>query len=106
AVIALGFQLLNLALSPSIENLLIWTSILGGTLGRLIVGWLTTRHRVFPAWVGWAFIVEGLLSFLGGVVDLGSFTNVFSTIVILAGVIALLGYGYYLFRPRPAPAIA
>jgi hypothetical protein len=105
ALIALGFQLLNLNLSPAIDNLLIWTSAIGGTVGRLIVGWLTTRHRVFPAWVGWGLIVEGLLSLIG-LIDLGSFVDVYSTIVILVGVIALLGYGFYLLRPRATPAMA
>ena len=106
AVIALGFNLLDIEISQTLESLLIWTSILSGLVGRLLVGWLTTRHRVFPAWVGWALIVEGLLSAIGGLIDLGSFADVFTTVVIVVGVVALLGYGYYLLRPRVTPSVA
>ncbi len=106
AVIALGFQSLDLNLSPALEGLLFWTSVIAGTVGRLIVGWLTTRRGVFPAWVGVAFMIEGLL-FIGGSFDLGSFANVYNTLVILVGVAAVLGYGFYLLRaPRAAAALS
>jgi len=106
ALIALGFRLLDLNLATSIQSILIWTSILAGAAGRVIVGWLTTRHRVFPAWVGWAFLVEGLLVLLGGF-DLGAFTNTFVVIITLVGALALLGYGFYLLRqPQPASAMS
>jgi hypothetical protein len=106
AVIALGFQLLDIAISPAVENILFWTSAIGGSVGRLIVGWLTTRHEVFPAWVGWAFIVEGLLNAIGAVIDLGALTDAYVAIVILVGTVALPGYGYYLLRPRATPALS
>jgi hypothetical protein len=104
ALIALGFRLLDLPLSEGVQDVLIWISILSGLAGRLIVGWLTTRHRVFPAWVGWALMAEGVLLFPFG--DLGSIGNVLTIIVIVLGAVALLGYGYYLFRPRVTPAMA
>lgn len=105
AVIALGFSLLDIDISPTLENILFWTSAVGGLLGRVIVGWLTTRQRVFPAWAGWALLIEGLLNILYGALSLGSFDNVYTSITVLVGAIALLGYGFTLLRPRAAPAI-
>jgi hypothetical protein len=95
ALIAMGFQagLLN-------GTVLILTSAISGTVGRLIVGWLTTRGKVFPAWVGWAFILEGLLNFLGGVVQLGSLANGISILTTLIGAAALFGYGFIIFRKK------
>jgi hypothetical protein len=106
AVIALGFRLLDLPLSPTVVSILIWTSVISGAVGRLIVGWLTTRHRVFPAWAGWAFIVEGLLIAFGGVLNVESFAGPFNIIYTAVLAVALLGYGYYLLRPRMTPALA
>jgi hypothetical protein len=76
----------------------------GGSIGRLIVGWLTTRHEVFPTWVGWAFIVEGLLNPIGAVIDLGALTDAYVAIIILAATVALLGD--YLLRPRATPGLS
>ena len=70
----------------------------------LLVGWLTTRHRVFPAWVGWALLAEGVLSALFGVVDRGSLANALTVVVSLLGVVALLGFVFYLLRPRASSA--
>lgn len=105
AIIALGFRLLDIELSQTTADILIWTSIISGSVGRLIIGWLTTRHRVFPAWVGWALIVEGLLVFVGGLIDVESFAATYNGLVLLVGALALLGYGYYLLKPRPVPAM-
>ena len=95
AVIALGFQvgLLN-------GTALILTSAICGTLGRLVVGWLTTRGKVFSAWVGWAFILEGLLNLIGGVFHLGSLAGVVSIFTTLVGAAALFGYGFIIFRKK------
>lgn len=106
AVIALGFQVLDIAISATLENILFWTSVIGGSVGRLIVGWLTTRQQVFPAWIGWAFIVQGILLPLGAIIDLGSVTNAYAAITTLVGEAAALGYGYYLFRPRVTQAVS
>ncbi len=67
ALIALGFRL-DLV-PPSLGDSLSLTSAILGMLGAVIVGWLTTREHVFPAWVGWVFMVQGLLNFLGWVIQ-------------------------------------
>src|SRR5512143_1604541 len=70
ALIALGFRL-DLV-SASLASGLSLTSALLGMLGAVIVGWLTTREHVFPGWVGWAFLFQGLLNFISGMFDFGS----------------------------------
>ena len=40
----------------------IWTSLAKAGVaysGYLLVGWLTIRARVFPAWAGWLFLIYG-----------------------------------------------
>lgn len=106
AVIALGFDLFDAVGTSSAAGLLIATSTISGLVGRLLVGWLTTRHRVFPAWAGWTLIAEGVLSAAFGVFDFGALSDALTVVVILLGVVALLGYGFYLLRPRPVPAFA
>ena len=61
-------------------------------VGRLIIGYFTITKNVFPAWVGWAFIAKGLVSFIGNMVDFGSLENLFIIIVFLSGAVALFGY--------------
>jgi hypothetical protein len=99
AVIALVFQL-GVISSPSLGGVLGLTSAIAGLAGRLIIGWLTTRKNVFPAWVGWAFIAEGLLNVVGGIFNFGSFANTLSLIVVLLGAAALLGFGFLISRTR------
>src|SRR5215216_1902530 len=58
ALISLGFRF---EVVPSnLEDSLMLTSAILGTLGAVIVGWLTIREHVFPAWVGWVFLASGL----------------------------------------------
>lgn len=99
AVIAFLFNLLNLAGAPGLDNPLFLTiSAFAGMLGALIIGWLTTRGKVFPVWVGWALILQGVLNFAGGIYDFGALTPVFVTVGTLASVAALLGYGFGILR--------
>lgn len=100
AVIALGFQL-DVITSPNLGGSLGTLSAIAGLAGRLIIGWETVRNNAFPAWVGWAFISEGLLNALGGVFNLGSFANGFSLIVLLLGAAALFGYGFFISKRQP-----
>jgi hypothetical protein len=100
ALIALAFQL-SFINNPGMGGVLSMTSAVAGTAGRLIVGWLTTRRSVFPMWVGWAFIAEGLLNYLGGLFNFGPFASLVSLIVILAGAAALFGYGVIIYRRKP-----
>ncbi len=97
AFIVLAFQLGFLS-DSTLGNGLIFTSALAGLAGRLIVGWITNRKKIFPGWVGWAFIVEGFLNFIGGGFNLGSLAGVFYIVVVLLGAGALFGYGSSIFR--------
>lgn len=90
AVISL---VLNLSGGSGLGDSLPLISALAGLLGRLIVGWLTTQKRVFPAWVGWAFMLEGLLNFIGGIVHLGSLGSLDVIVATLLAAAALFGYG-------------
>lgn len=100
ALIAFIFNLLSLAgvTGPDILSLILMASAFAGLLGALIIGWLTTREKVFPAWVGWAFISQGVLNFIGPVFDFGPLIPAIVTVGTLASVGALLGYGFAIIR--------
>src|SRR5512138_991960 len=74
ALAALALNLMASGASMAETSAIPLGSALAGALGRVIVGWLTTRARVFPAWAGWAFIAEGVLNFLGGILAASMFT--------------------------------
>lgn len=97
ALIALLFQLDAIS-SPNLGGVLGTLSAIAGLAGRLIIGWKTVRKKVFPTWVGWAFIAEGLLNTIGGIYHFGTFANTFNLIVVLIAALALIGYGIYTFR--------
>ncbi len=73
-------------------------SALAGGIGRVIVGWITTRRDVFPQWVGWAFIAEGVLNFIGGLLNAAPLASAIGIIVALLGAAALLGYGWFIMN--------
>jgi hypothetical protein len=93
ALIALGFRFG--LVPPSIGDSLSLTSAILGMLGAVITGWLTTRGHVFPAWVGWLFILQGLLNFITGVfhLDLGIFIPVLQTVATAA-------YGFFVYQKK------
>jgi hypothetical protein len=97
AVIALAFQI-GLLSDSSHAGTFAQVSAGAGILGRLIIGWITTRKKVFPAWVGWVFIAGALLNFAGSVFHFGSNAAVFSVLIILMDSAALFGYGITIFR--------
>jgi hypothetical protein len=97
AIIALGFQI-GLLNSSSLGDALALASASAGVLGRLIVGWLTTRKKVFPAWVGWVFMAVGVIVLIGGIFHFDPVPNMYSVIVGLLGVAALFGYGFTIYR--------
>ena len=93
ALIALGFRF---ELVPSsLEDSLSLTSAILGTLGGIMVGWLTIREGVFPAWVGWIFLAQGLLNLIAGLFDFGSLVRMLLPVL---QVIALIAYGYLIYR--------
>jgi hypothetical protein len=50
-------------------------------------------------------VTEGLLNTIFSAVDPRSITDVLTVLIVLVGSVALLGYGYYLLRPRAALAM-
>jgi hypothetical protein len=96
AVIALGFSV-GIFGDTNFDDSLIATSAFSALAGRLIVGWLTIKKRVFSQWIGWAFIAEGLIN-LGGFLDLAALASLISVVVTLAGTAAQFGYGVHIFR--------
>jgi hypothetical protein len=98
ALIALLFRL-DLVPSGAGGSLSLASAILG-MLGAIIVGWLTTREHVFPAWLGWLFIVYGLLNFAGGLISFGSMAGAISILIGLLDIVVLAGYGYFIYQKR------
>src|SRR5215216_1816102 len=96
ALISLGFRFE--VLPSNFESSLAMTSAVLGTLGAVIVGWLTIREGVFPSWVGWVLLAQGLLNLLVGLFDFGSLASVFRILLPGLQAVALLAYGYFIFR--------
>lgn len=87
-------------LGVSGENALPTISVLAGALGRIIVGWLTTRANVFPAWVGWVFLSQGILSLLSFALldDTVTLGSALGTLIVLLDSVAAFGYGLGIIR--------
>lgn len=97
AIIAVGFQT-NVLTIAGIGGTLFWVSAVGGLIGAVIIGWLTVQKNVFPAWVGWAFLAQGVLNFLGGIINMGAAGWTYAFVVLIVGAAASFGYGYFLFQ--------
>jgi hypothetical protein len=96
SLIALLFRL---GLVPSgFERSLSMTSAIAGMLGALITGWLTIRERVFPAWLGWVFMAQGVLNFMTGVLNVGPLTGMIPIFLPLLGIVVSFAYGYFLYQ--------
>jgi hypothetical protein len=93
AIIAIVVNASAMSGGSNFSSAIPFISALAGALGRLLVGGLTFQKRVFAPWVGWAFIVEGLLNFLGGVLQIGALAPITGLLVPLVGAAALFGYG-------------
>lgn len=98
AVVALLVNLMPGFGNDSAAGALPLVSALAGALGRVIVGWITARGRVFPAWAGWAFMLEGVLNLAGGLVAAPAMASVFGIVLPLVGAAALIGYGLGIVR--------
>lgn len=104
SLIALMFQLRWM---PSgLADSMSLTSALAGMLGAVITGWLTTREHVFPAWVGWTFIAQGLLNFFTGVFNMGSLIGMIPIFLPILSVVVQFAYGYFIYQIASMPAIA
>jgi hypothetical protein len=104
AFIPLIFRL-NMVPSGLADSLSL-TSALAGMMGAVIVGWLTTREHVFPAWLGWAFIAQGLLNFFTGVFNMGSLRGAIPIFLPILVVVVQFAYGYFIYQKATKPAIA
>jgi hypothetical protein len=82
------------------------TGAIAGMLGAVIIGWLTTREHVFPAWLGWAFIAQGLLNFFTGVFNLGFLTGVIPIFLPILFAVVQSAYGYFIYQQSIKPTIA
>jgi hypothetical protein len=96
ALIALGFRLD--IVPSSLGDSLMLISASSGMLGAVIIGWLTTREHVFPAWVGWVFIAQGLLGFIAGLFNIGSPGRVLPIFINGLQAVALFAYGYFIYQ--------
>jgi len=97
AVIALGINTLG---GPDVSEALILTSVLAGALGRIIIGWLSTREKVFSAWIGWAFLSQGIINLAGYLFlyNMGTFGSALGTVAYLLDELAAFGYGLGIFQ--------
>jgi hypothetical protein len=98
ALIALGFRLNIVPWPSSLGDSLALTSAATGMVGAVIVGWFTIRERVFPAWVGWAFIAFGLLTFATGPFLFNSLLGVLLPFLPVLQAVALAAYGYFIYQ--------
>jgi hypothetical protein len=95
ALIALGFRLHMVPPSSLGDSLSLASAILG-MLGAVIIGWLTTKGHVFPAWVGWAFMIQGLLNFITGLFNISSQGRPFLILIPILQTVVTFAYGYFL----------
>jgi hypothetical protein len=94
ALIALVLGLMALGGGSDVNAAMPFTSALAGGVGRVIIGWLTVERKSFAPWIGWAFLVEGLLNFLGFVMQAAFLGPILALVVPIVGAAALIGYGW------------
>lgn len=100
ALIALGFRLNMVPWTASLGDSLALTSAAAGMLGAVIVGWFTTREKMFPAWVGWVFMTYGLLNFTTGPFKFNSIWGVLIPFLPVLQAVVLFAYGYFIYRKQ------
>lgn len=94
AVIALVLNVMSMSGGANFGETIPLISAVAGLLGRLIVGWLTTQRDEFMKWVGWAFMADGVLNFIGDLITNSPLAFGIGVLGALAGAAALLGYGW------------
>lgn len=102
ALIVLAFRF-NMVASNLGDSLSL-TSAIAGMLGAIIIGWLTVREQVFPAWVGWGFLAYGLLNILTAQFNFGGLVAVLLVFLPILQAVTLFMYGYFIFQ-RPSNRI-
>jgi hypothetical protein len=91
AVIAIVANLLIRLAGVEITDWIPLTSAIAGSLGSLIVGWLTIRVHVFRPWIGWLMIAGAILNVLAPVLPPEAIF--ISQLGLFAQAAALIGYG-------------
>jgi hypothetical protein len=91
AVIAIIANLLIRLAGVDVPDWVPLTSAIAGSLGSLIVGWLTIRAHVFRPWIGWLMIVGAILNILAPILPPGAIF--ISQLGLFAQAAALIGYG-------------
>ncbi|MGE5374000.1 MAG: hypothetical protein ACM3XO_03010 [Bacteroidota bacterium] len=90
-VIAIIANLLIRLAGVGVPDWIPLTSAIAGSLGSLIVGWLTIRAHVFRPWIGWLMIAGAILNILAPVLPPG--VIFISQLGLFAQAAALIGYG-------------
>ena len=96
ALIAIIANLLIRLAGVEVDDWIPLTSAIAGSLGSLIVGWLTVRANVFQPWVGWLMMVGAILNILAPVLPPQAIF--ISQTGLLAQSAALIGYGITMLR--------
>lgn len=97
ALIALAFQFSLVAPSNFGDGLSL-TSAIAGMLGAIIIGWLTTREHVFPAWLGWGFLAYGVLNMVLGQFNIQGVARVLLLFLPIFQAVMLFAYGYFILQ--------
>lgn len=90
-IIAIMANLLIRLAGVAIDDWIPLTSATAGSLGSLIVGWLTIRVHVFRPWIGWLMMIGAILNILAPVLPPEAI--LISQIGLFAQSAALIGYG-------------
>lgn len=107
AVIAFVVVLLASLTSANIPDAAPFASALAGLIGDILVGLLTIRARVFPAWIGWTLVIWGVANFTGGLLPDIAGLRVVVGLFEIAGAVAIAGYGWRIIQsPRGASVTA
>jgi hypothetical protein len=96
ALIAIIANLLIRLAGVEVDDWIPLTSAIAGSLGSLIVGWLTVRANVFRPWVGWLMMVGAILNILAPVLPPQAIF--ISQIGLFSQSAALIGYGTTMLR--------
>lgn len=81
------------------------TSALAGMFGAIIIGWLTVREHVFPAWLGWAYLAYGILNFIAGQINFSSLQGTIPFLISILSIVVQFAYGYFIYRQSVKPAL-
>ena len=89
----------------SLADSLSLTSALAGLLGAIIIGGITIREHVFPAWIGLAFLAQSLLNFITGQFNPGFLKGMIPIFIPILDVVAIFAYGYFIYQQSNKPTI-